>query len=186
MSLRKALELAKLKALELDLGQVASDIEVWIQHHPWKAAFYAASAIGFFAPEILSIPALEALGFSFAGVRAGTLKSSILIRGSRTNRGRGHLGTLASEIQSVIGPVAAHSVFAIWQSARMGGYGVEYVNGGVRALIALADATVAGCNPLKDCKGVISDGGQRFGGSSANIALVVGCGCLAVLISVLG
>lgn len=48
----------------------------------------------------------------------------------------------------------------------MGGYGVEYVNGGVRALVALADAAVAKCNPLKDCKGVMSDGGGRLGGSS--------------------
>lgn len=72
-SLGKALELAKVKATELDLKQVASDIGLWLEHHPWKAAFYAASAIGFFAPEILSIPALEALGFGLAGVRAGML-----------------------------------------------------------------------------------------------------------------
>lgn len=43
----------------------------------------------------------------------------------------------------------------------MGGYGVEYVNGGVRALVALADAAEAACNPLKDCKGLIS-GGEKF------------------------
>lgn len=70
-SLGTTLELAKAKALELDLHQVASDIEVWVKHHPWKAAFYTASALGFFAPEILSIPALEALGFGVVGVRAG-------------------------------------------------------------------------------------------------------------------
>ncbi|KAI4246279.1 MAG: hypothetical protein L6R42_009940, partial [Xanthoria sp. 1 TBL-2021] len=69
-SLGKALELAKAKALELDLPQVALDIEIWVKAHPWKAAFYLASAIGFFAPEILSLPALEALGFGVAGVRA--------------------------------------------------------------------------------------------------------------------
>ncbi|KAL8919710.1 MAG: hypothetical protein Q9172_004848 [Xanthocarpia lactea] len=71
MSLGKALELAKAKAIELHLPQVASDIGIWVQHHPWKAAFYAGSAIAFFAPEILSLPALEALGFGIAGVRAG-------------------------------------------------------------------------------------------------------------------
>lgn len=61
----------------------------------------------------------------------------------------------------------------------MGGYGVEYVNGGVRALVALADAAVAACNPLKDCKGLMSDGGQRsLGVSSAKTALAVVCGCL--------
>ena len=71
-SLGKALELAKVKARELQLEQVAIDIERWVEEHPWTAAFYTASALGFFAPEILSIPALEALGFGVAGVRAGT------------------------------------------------------------------------------------------------------------------
>ncbi|KAL8867719.1 MAG: hypothetical protein Q9174_005476, partial [Haloplaca sp. 1 TL-2023] len=129
-SLADTLSLAQTKATELDLHEVASDIETWLKAHPWKAAFYAAGAIGFFAPEILSLPALEALGFGITGVRAGSI---------------------AAKIQSVIGDVAAKSVFAIWQSARMGGYGVEYVNGGVRALVALRDAAVAGCDPLKDC-----------------------------------
>ena len=73
LSLGRSLELAKGKAMELYLKQVAFDIKVWVEHHPWKAAFYAASAIGFFTPEILSIPALEALGFGVAGVRAGRL-----------------------------------------------------------------------------------------------------------------
>ena len=82
-------------------------------------------------------------------------------------------GSMAAKIQSVIGPVAARSVFAIWQSARMGGYGVEYVNGGVRALVALADAAVAHCNPLKDCKGLKSDGGGRLG-ASWNVVGVMG------------
>lgn len=68
----------------------------------------------------------------------------------------------------------------------MGGYGVENVNGGVRALIALADATVAACNPLKDCRGLINDGGQRSGASSATTALAVICGGLAFLNSILG
>ena len=71
-SLGEALELAKIKARELHLDQVAMDIERWVEQHPWQAAFYTASFLGFFAPEILSIPALEALGFGLAGVRAGT------------------------------------------------------------------------------------------------------------------
>ena len=80
----------------------------------------------------------------------------------------------------MIGPVAARSVFAIWQSARMGGYGVANVNGGVRAIIALTDAAMAKCNPLKDCKGLISDGGQRLlGASYRTTALAILCGCLA-------
>ncbi|KAL8992064.1 MAG: hypothetical protein Q9169_007400 [Polycauliona sp. 2 TL-2023] len=136
--LGQALDLAKTKAVELHLDQVATDIETWVKAHPYKATFYLASALSLVAPEIISLPALEALGFGFAGVRAGSM---------------------AAKIQSVIGDVAARSVFAIWQSARMGGYGVEYVNGGVRALVALADAAVAKCNPLKDCKGLRGGGG---------------------------
>lgn len=87
-SLGKALELAKIKAQELHLEQVAADIEQWVVKHPWKAGFYAASALGFFAPEILSIPALEALGFGAAGVRAGkcthaqNILKRLLINGS--------------------------------------------------------------------------------------------------------
>ena len=82
----------------------------------------------------------------------------------------------------MIGDVAARSVFAIWQSARIGGYGVEYVNGGVRALVVLTDAAVAACNPLKDCKGLINDGGPRLlGDSMATVALAVTCGCLVGL-----
>lgn len=74
-SLKTSLKLAKSKAEELGLVQVATDIQDWLIHHPWKAAFYAASAIGLFAPEILSIPALEALGFGAGGVRAGSSTS---------------------------------------------------------------------------------------------------------------
>ena len=62
----------------------------------------------------------------------------------------------------------------------MGGYGVANVNGGVRAIIALTDATIARCNPLKDCGGLISGGGQRmFGASYTTTALAILCGCLA-------
>ena len=92
----------------------------------------------------------------------------------------GDLGSVAAKVQSIIGPVAARSVFAIWQSARMGGYGVANVNGGVRAIIALTDAAMASCNPLKDCEGLISNGGQRLlGASSTTTALAILCGCLA-------
>ncbi len=80
MSLGKALEFAQAKAIELGLHQVASDIGIWVQHHPWKAAFYAASALAFFAPGILSLPALEALGFGITGVRAGRVETVILVR----------------------------------------------------------------------------------------------------------
>ncbi|KAL9594511.1 MAG: hypothetical protein Q9219_006993 [cf. Caloplaca sp. 3 TL-2023] len=186
MSLGKALELAKAKATELELKQVASDIESWVEHHPWKAAFYTASAVSIFAPEILSLPALEALGFGLAGVRAGVSNSLTFLKSLMLTRVGGRLGSLAAKIQSVIGPVAARSVFAIWQSARMGGYGVEYVNGGVRALVALTDAAVAACNPLKDCKGLISDGGGKLLDSAATTALAVLCGCLTSLNTIFG
>ena len=72
-SLGRSLELAKSKAEELGLTQVALDIERWVELHPWKAALYTTGALGLVAPEIFSIPALEALGFGLAGVRAGML-----------------------------------------------------------------------------------------------------------------
>ena len=88
------------------------------------------------------------------------------------------IGSVAARIQSLIGPVAARSVFAIWQSARMGGYGVAQVNGGVRALVALADAAVAQCNLLEDCKGLISGGlpTMKMEGATAVLAVIAGIG----------
>ena len=187
-SLGKALELAKAKAHELNLESVAIDIERLVEEHPWKAAFYTASFIGFFAPEILSIPALEALGFGAVGVRAGTIfllipwryckASSVLIFECS--------GSIAANVQSVIGPIAARSVFAIWQSARMGGYGVANVNGGVRALIALTDAAMAHCNPLKDCKVLTSGEARSTGLTPKAIALAVLCGCMTGFIVACG
>lgn len=89
-----------------------------------------------------------------------------------------YTGSIASKLQSTIGPIAAKSVFAIWQSARMGGYGVANVNGGVRAVIALADAAAAKCDLFKDCKGLISDAGPRLRSATSSSALAVVCGCL--------
>ena len=67
----------------------------------------------------------------------------------------------------------------------MGGYGVANVNGGVRAIIALTDAAVARCNPLRNCEELINDGGQRLlGASSTTTALAILCGCLACGINV--
>ena len=69
----------------------------------------------------------------------------------------------------------------------MGGYGVANVNGGVRALIALADAAVARYNPLKDCKGFMNhSGARRMEVTSTTAALAVVCGCLVGLQNVLG
>ena len=64
----------------------------------------------------------------------------------------------------------------------MGGYGVANVNGGVRALIALTDAALARCDPLKDCKGLVSSGGARsMGVTSTTAALAMVCGCFVGL-----
>ena len=69
----------------------------------------------------------------------------------------------------------------------MGGYGVSNVNGGVRTLLALTDAAVARCNPLKDCKGLISDGGPRLlEGTSTTTILAVVCGCFVGLNDIFG
>lgn len=66
----------------------------------------------------------------------------------------------------------------------MGGYGVANVNGGVRALIALTDAAIARCNPLEDCKGLLTGGEARSRGfGSMTIASAVLCGCMTGIIA---
>lgn len=66
----------------------------------------------------------------------------------------------------------------------MGGYGVANVNGGVRALIALTNAAIARCNPLEDCKGLLTSGEARsIGLSSMTICSAVLCGCVTGLIA---
>lgn len=87
-------------------------------------------------------------------------------------------GSVAAKIQFTIGDIAARSVFAIWQSARMGGYGVANVNGGVRAVIALADAAAAKCDLFMECKGLVSDAGPRLLSATSTFALAVVGGCL--------
>ena len=69
----------------------------------------------------------------------------------------------------------------------MGGYGVEAVNGGVRAMVALSDAAVAGCGKLDGCKGLFQgDGGKGKEMGLATKALGLAGGMIAAVGGMLG
>ena len=53
------------------------------------------------------------------------------------------LGSVAAWLQSILGNVGAHSVFAYLQSAAMGGYGVATINGITQACGMVSGAAVA-------------------------------------------
>lgn len=52
------------------------------------------------------------------------------------------LGSVAAWLQSILGNVGAHSMFAYLQSAAMGGYGVATVNGIIQAWGMISGAAV--------------------------------------------
>ncbi|KAH3917584.1 hypothetical protein HBI56_109780 [Parastagonospora nodorum] len=84
---------------KLGVIEVAKEVGTWMKAHPAETA-----AIIVFIAVLASTPAiLGAMGFTTAGIAAAST---------------------AAGIQSGIGSVAAGSVFAICQSAMMGGYGI--------------------------------------------------------------
>jgi hypothetical protein len=58
-------------------------------------------------------------------------------------------GTVAAWLQSILGNVGAHSVFAYLQSAVMGGYGVATVNGVMQACAMISEAAILRLWPSK-------------------------------------
>ncbi|KAI1879462.1 hypothetical protein JX265_002416 [Neoarthrinium moseri] len=82
----------------------------WCAENPWRAAACGAAAVGLgamAAPGVVAAPLLGAAGFGGQGIVGGSV---------------------AAGAQSVIGNVAASSLFATLQSAGMAGYGVAVVN----------------------------------------------------------
>ncbi|KAI1659172.1 hypothetical protein F4813DRAFT_354080 [Daldinia decipiens] len=82
----------------------------WIRQNPKKTAAYATAGIAIAAPMAIAGPVLGAFGFGASGIAAGSIAA-----GAQTAN------------------VAAGSLFAILQSAAMGGYGVATVGGVVQA-----------------------------------------------------
>ncbi|KAI0853839.1 hypothetical protein F5Y00DRAFT_61303 [Daldinia vernicosa] len=82
----------------------------WIQQNPKQTAAYATAGIAVAAPMAIAAPILGVFGFGASGIAAGSVAA-----GAQTAN------------------VAAGSLFAILQSAGMGGYGVAAVGGAVQA-----------------------------------------------------
>ncbi|KAL6235166.1 hypothetical protein BDW75DRAFT_240448 [Aspergillus navahoensis] len=93
--------------MESSAGLAAQAIE-WASQNPALAASTTVGAGVIAAPGLVVAPALSALGFSAGGVQAYSL---------------------AASAQSVIGNVAAGSMFATLQSAGTGGAGLAVING---------------------------------------------------------
>ncbi|WVQ93282.1 hypothetical protein IAU59_000349 [Kwoniella sp. CBS 9459] len=92
-----------------DLPQTAKD---YVKDHPAEVALIVVQGLVFIAPELLTIPVLEAVGFARLGPVARFP---------------------AAAAQAYLKNVRAGSWFSIFQSARMGGYGRPIVNGAARA-----------------------------------------------------
>ena len=62
--------------------------------------------------------------------------------------GNRRLGSVAASLQSILGNVGAHSVFAYLQSTAMGGYGVATVNGIVQACAVISGGAITAYSNL--------------------------------------
>ncbi|WVF65630.1 hypothetical protein IAT40_000361 [Kwoniella sp. CBS 6097] len=102
------------------LSKAASKLASAVVQRPYSAAFYAGCGLVMLSPELLSIPALGSLGFTYLGPAAGSL---------------------AAWVQTAT--TAAGSTFAILESAAMGGTTiVNVVVAGGAALAAGAKLAV--------------------------------------------
>lgn len=124
------------KALNHSSEELLSGAWSFVKSNPWTTMWYGFNVATMFGPHMVWMPPLRFLGFGVNGVRAG--KSSlqynpqIFVVKDTTDK-RLYLGSLAATLQSWLGPVVANSWFAGSQSAVMGGYGVGFWDGVVRA-----------------------------------------------------
>lgn len=88
-------------------SQLPVEIVRWITEHPGQTVFIIVAGIVFFAPFLITVPVLYTLGFRSSGVVAGSA---------------------AAALHSIIGPIAAGSIFALLQSAGTGGAGLAVIN----------------------------------------------------------
>ncbi|KAJ6531337.1 hypothetical protein B0H19DRAFT_476439 [Mycena capillaripes] len=105
----------KAKALATnDIPQAAGQAAQWVAANPGTAAAYGVAGVGLglvVVAAAVSGPMLANLGFTADGIVKGSL---------------------AAEVQSGIGYVAARSLFATLESAGMAGYGLAVVNTAVQ------------------------------------------------------
>lgn len=101
---------------------------------------YIIAGVGLLAPMILAGPVLAIAGFSAAGPVAGALHPFCSAH-SEVHVSL-HTGSLAAAWQASIGSVAAGSLFAILQSAAMGGAGAAIVAAFVQISVVTVGAAV--------------------------------------------
>ena len=106
-----------------------------------NSGIYIAGGVLIMCPWLLTAPLLGLLGFSAAGPVAGG-KANIIMHNLYTWLTFA-IGSIAAMIQSTMSPVAAGSLFAILQSAGMGGSGAIIVNGATAAVGASVGAIAA-------------------------------------------
>ncbi|OCF40240.1 hypothetical protein I317_05933 [Kwoniella heveanensis CBS 569] len=129
--------------VQIDLENEPQVARNYVKEHPGQVAIIAVHGLVFIAPELLTVPLMEALGFA----RLGPVARSA-----------------AAAAQAAMKKVPAGSWFSIFQSARMGGYGLPIVNGAVRDGTGLW----AGLSWVWGKKGQ-AEAASAFGGSPAGV-----------------
>ncbi|ELR02185.1 hypothetical protein GMDG_00978 [Pseudogymnoascus destructans 20631-21] len=106
-----------IQVFRFNISDVPSVALEWIVAHPGQTAILVIEGVGIFTPAALSGPLLASMGFGATGPVAGSV---------------------AASLQSMLGNVGAHRVFAYLQSAAMGGYGVSAINGVTQACAVIS------------------------------------------------
>ncbi|RDW70986.1 hypothetical protein BP6252_07549 [Coleophoma cylindrospora] len=121
------------QTFQFGITNIPTAVQNWITTNPGQTALLVSNGILFFTPAALTGPLLATMGFGASGPLAGSV---------------------AASLQSMLGNVGAHSVFAYLQSAAMGGYGVASVNGIVQACAIISEGAVAAYSGLAGRSGV--------------------------------
>lgn len=115
------------QTFRFSVTNVPAVVHKWVTANPGQAALLIGNGILIFTPAALTGPLLATMGFGASGPVAGSV---------------------AAWLQSILGNVGAHSVFAYLQSTAMGGYGVATVNGLVQACAMVSEGFVTAYSSL--------------------------------------
>lgn len=113
--------IAESQGFQISITNVPAVVHRWITAHPGQSALLVTNGILIFTPAALTAPLLATMGFGASGPVAGTV---------------------AAWLQSILGNVGTHSMFAYLQSAAMGGYGVTAVSGITQACAMISEVAV--------------------------------------------
>jgi hypothetical protein len=137
----------------------------WIREHLEEIAKLMTCIFSFPSAVLVF---LGFLGFGLLGPVAGELFTPTFLRNYVIQHMTNMIGSFAAWTQSIFGPIVAKSLFAILQSAAMGGYGLVYVK-----VVAFCNSQVCGaaiaslleamreCNDSSGCTGFQSTVGHN-------------------------